>query len=62
MVKKLRKTRIPLKLLIENTSCRQKRNEIEQLSQILVHIDITTTKRVIYRQKFQNQPIRHQIR
>ena len=42
---------MPLKLTIEKTSCRQKRNTIEQFLQILVRADMTTTKRSTFQQK-----------
>ena len=37
-------SRIPLKLIIEKTGCRQKRNTIEQFSEKSVQVDMTTTK------------------
>ena len=41
----------PLKIFIEITSCRVKRNTIEQVLEILVHAEMTTTKRGIFQQK-----------
>ena len=53
-------TRIPLKLKIEKTWCRQKRT-IEQFLQTSVHTDNRSTKETIFQQKIQNQSIRGQI-
>ena len=54
--------RIPLKLNIEKTSCRQKRITIEQLLQDSVHTNMKSTKGAIFQQKkTQNQSIRGQI-
>ena len=44
-------TRIPIKLTIEKTSSRQKRNTIDQFLQILFHADMTKTKRSTFQQK-----------
>ena len=41
----------PLKLTIEKTSCRVKRNTTEQVLEISVHAEMTTTKRGLFQQK-----------
>ena len=53
---------LTLKLLIEKTSCREKRNTIEQFLGTSVHADLMTTKRrTVHQKKFQSQTIRARI-
>ena len=44
-------TRLPLKPTIEKNWQRQKRNKFEQLLQILVHVDMKSTKKDQFQQK-----------
>ena len=48
---------MPIKLDIEKTWCRQKRNKLEQFLQISVHIDLKSTKKPYFNQNSKINPI-----